>query len=222
MQRNKAGSSVGSQITVVVADDHEIVRSALRAKLESAESPEARFVLVGEAKNGLEAIACIKETQPDLVFLDISMPLASGLEIIHDLRRWSPHTKILAFTGVMASGLLANVTASGVDALFSKVTDLQLVFDKLPLILRGGRYIDPELVELIETGEQIPELTARERQILNMVVTGKSNKEIARLLHISPKTVDKHRTSFMQKLNVHSLAELMARAVKDGLIDPYF
>jgi len=213
---------VGSQITVVVADDHEIVRSALRTRLESEGPNAGDYKLVGEAKNGLEAIACIKNQQPDLIFLDISMPLASGLEIIHDLRRWSPHTKILAFTGVTASGLLANVTATGVDALFSKATDLELVFEKLPLILRGGRFIDPELVELIEAGAQIPDLTARERQVLNMVVTGKSNKEIARLLNISPKTVDKHRTSFMQKLDVHSLAELMARAVKDGLIDPYF
>ncbi len=219
---NNTELSVGSQITVVVADDHEIVRSALSARLESEGSGETSYRLVGEAKNGLEAIACIKAEQPDLVFLDISMPLASGLEIIHDLRRWSPHTKIIAFTGVTASGLLANVTATGVDALFSKATDLERVFEKLPLILRGGRFIDPELVELIEAGAQLPDLTARERQVLNMVVTGKSNKEIARLLNISPKTVDKHRTSFMQKLDVHSLAELMARAVKDGLIDPYF
>jgi DNA-binding NarL/FixJ family response regulator len=154
------------------------------------------------------------------LFLDISMPMASGVEIIHDVRRWNPHTRILVFTGITSPGLIASAVEAGVDALFAKGSPTRDIIDTLPLILRGGRHIAPELVELIERGRQAATLTDRERQILNMVVTGKTNKEMAQLLFISPKTVDKHRTSLMNKLDVHSVAQLMARALKDGLIDP--
>ncbi len=207
--------------TVVVVDDHDIIRDALTERLKSSdEAAGTEYQLVGTAENGLEAIAAVKAHKPDLLILDISMPFASGTEIIHDLRRWSPETRIAVFTGVSSPGLLASVAASGVDGLFSKGVSTSQLFEKLPLILLGKRYIAPEFLSLIERGEKAATLTDRECQILNMIVAGKSNKEMAAVLNISPKTVDKHRTSLMAKLDVHSVAELMARALKDGLIDP--
>ena len=95
-----------------------------------------------------------------------------------------------------------------------------MIVENLKLILNGGHYIAPELVDAIDQGHQSTHLTARERQTLNMIVSGKTNKEIGGLLNISPKTVDKHRTSWMRKLDVHSMAELLARALQDGLIGP--
>jgi len=206
---------------VVIADDHEIIRDAIRSLLVQAEAQLlGRFEVCACAQDGLATIAEVKRHRPELLFLDISMPLASGTEIIHDLRRWSPDTRIVVFTGITSPSLVASTVEAGVDGLFSKGNAASAMIDKLPLILRGGRHIAPEFRTLIEAGRQAALLTDRERQILNMVVAGKTNKEMAQVLNISPKTVDKHRTSLMTKLDVHSAAQLMARALKDGLIDP--
>ena len=208
-------------LRVVIADDHAIIQDAIRTLLAQAEARLlARFEICASALDGLSAIAEVKRHRPDLLFLDISMPLASGAEIIHDIRRWSPDTRIVVFTGITSPGLVASIVEAGVDGLFSKGSPTAAMIDKLPVILRGGRHIAPEFKTMIEAGWQAAALTDRERQILNMVVAGKTNKEIAQQLNISPKTVDKHRTSLMTKLDVHSAAQLMARALKDGLIDP--
>jgi DNA-binding NarL/FixJ family response regulator len=206
-------------ITVVVADDHEIVRSALKQQLRDQSADTGyQYEVIAEAANGIEAIASVKRHKPELLFLDISMPLASGAEIILDIRRWSDETRIIVFTGVTSSGVLANIVELGLHGLFSKGDDLSLVFNKLPLILNGGRFIAPVFLQAIESQSAVDNLTERERQVLTMVVSGKSNKEIAQLLNISAKTVDKHRSSFMAKLKVHSLAQLLALAVEEGLI----
>ncbi len=206
---------------VVIADDHEIVRAGIRRTLAGAPASHGlEFELLAEAGNGLEALKLVKVHRPDLLFLDIAMPLASGSEILTDIKRWSPATLVVVFTGVLAPGVLATVVESGADAVFSKTAAPDVMLDNLKLILNGGHYIAPELVEAIDRGRQSARLTARERQTLNMVISGKTNKEIGALLNISPKTVDKHRTSLMRKLNVHSMAELLARALQDGLIGP--
>ncbi|TVO58844.1 LuxR C-terminal-related transcriptional regulator [Denitromonas halophila] len=210
-----------SAVRVVVADDHAIIQDAVRSLLVQAGAQLLmRFEICAIAPDGLAAIAQVKAHRPDLLFLDISMPLASGAEIIHDIRRWSPATRIVVFTGITSPGLVASTVEAGVDGLFSKGGATTAMIDKLPLILRGGRFIAPEFEAMIAAGRQAATLTDRERQILNMVVAGKTNKEMAQMLNISPKTVDKHRSSLMTKLDVHSAAQLMMRALKDGLIDP--
>lgn len=207
--------------TVVIADDHDIVRKAVADVLLSESGAAGRtFEIVAQAVNGLDAIAKVKAHTPDLLFLDISMPHANGLEIINDVRRWSPDTCIVVLTGITAGGLLAHVVQAGVQGLFSKASPAADIVEQLDLILDGGHYVDPGLVALIEQSNGAASLTDRERQTLNMIVAGKSNKEIARQLNISIKTVEKHRGSLMSKLAVRSVAELMARALKDGLIDP--
>jgi DNA-binding NarL/FixJ family response regulator len=210
--------------TVVIADDHSIIRDAIYDLLSVATVPRAgdspgNFEIVGTAENGLEAIAAVKAKRPGLLFLDVSMPLAGGAEIIHDVRRWSPDTRIVIFTGVTSPSVLAGILEAGADAIFSKLSPARDMLAKLPLILMGERYVAPELTDIIRKGQQGETLTGRERQVLNMIVMGKSNKEIAQELNISPKTVEKHRGSVMLKLEVHSVAQLMARALKDGLID---
>jgi len=210
-----------SPIKVVIADDHEIARSAIDGVLQEVErSSDNKYRVCATATNGVEAIAQVKAHKPDLLFLDVSMPVANGVEVLHDIRRWSPGSKVVVFTGVTSAGLIANIIEAGVDGLFSKGGATQLICDKLPLIVQGARFIAPEFLDIIARGENLAKITSRERQVLNMVVAGKTNKEIAQLLNISPKTVDKHRTSLMAKLGVHSVAQLMARSLKDGLIDP--
>ncbi|MEM7097818.1 MAG: response regulator transcription factor [Pseudomonadota bacterium] len=208
------------EYSVVIADDHQIVRDGLVDMLAAAQAQlDLTFIVKAQATNGLETLACVRQHRPDLLFLDISMPLASGAEIMTDIKRWSPDSKVLVFTGIVAPGLLASMVENGVQAIFSKSDSTTQVLDALPIVLNGGHHIANSLLNVIEQGQRSQALTDRERQTLNMIVSGKSNKEMARILNISAKTIEKHRTSLMQKLEVHSVAELMALALRDGLID---
>ena len=127
---------------------------------------------------------------------------------------------ICVLAGASAVGLVSSLVDSGVDGLFSKADDNSELYQRLPGILSGQRYIAKTFVETLDEAPKPELLTARERQILNMILSGQSNKEIANALGISAKTVDKHRTSMMQKIDVHSVPQLMAFALREGLIDP--
>jgi DNA-binding NarL/FixJ family response regulator len=176
---------------------------------------------VAEASNGLEAIQTVKSERPDLLLLDISMPQTSGAEVLADIRRWSPDTRVVVLTAVTSVGLLSSIVESGIDGLFSKASDNTELLEKLPIIMHGGRHIEGKLVDLIRDTAPTADLTQRERQSLNMIVAGKTNAEIADMMGISPKTAEKHRTSLMQKLGVHSIVELMSTALKEGLLEEH-
>ncbi|MGE3248212.1 MAG: response regulator transcription factor [Beijerinckiaceae bacterium] len=218
---NTAPSGGSSRYNAVIADDHQIVRAGLRAALEMPGLVEPEGIeVMAEAGDGPAAIAAIRRCRPHLLLLDVSMPGAGGVEVVVETRRWSPETKIAVFTGVTAPGIVGSLVGSGIDGLFSKAAPNEYMYQKLPLILRGGKAIAPMFLDILEREPRQDNLTDRERQTLNCIVRGQSNKEIAETLGISIKTVDKHRTSLMQKLRVNSVAQLLARAVKDGLIDP--
>lgn len=175
--------------------------------------------IVAEAENGLEAISLVRQHRPGVLTLDIAMPYAQGIEIYGEVRRWSPDTRIIVFTGLTAIGLLSELVAAGVDGLFMKRGDPAHFADGLKLILRGAKVISPDVLALLEDRETSVELTARERQILSLIATGCSNKEIATRLGLSLKTVDNHRTNLMRKLDAHSVAELLSYALREGLLD---
>ncbi len=205
----------------IVADDHAIVRSGLKGALQTPGLVEAQGIeVVAEAADGLAAIAAVRKHQPDLLMLDVQMPLAGGVEVLVEVRRWSPETKIVVLTGVTAAGLIRSLVDSGVDGLFSKGDDNTELYQRLPGILRGQRHIATSFLQALEDSSETAQLTGRERQILNLILAGQSNKEIAETLGISAKTVDKHRTSMMQKTGVHSVPQLMAYALREKLIDP--
>lgn len=205
----------------VIADDHAIVRAGLRDALEKPGLIEPEGIhVVSEAENGIVAIAEVRKHKPDLLLLDVSMPLAGGMEVLVESRRWSPDTKVVVLTGISAIGLVSDLIESGVDGLFSKMSSNEDLYERLPGILRGQRHISAPFLKMLDETPKPALLTARERQTLNMIISGQSNKEIALGLGISIKTVDKHRSSLMQKLNVHSVPQLMAHALKEGMIDP--
>ncbi|MBS8262558.1 DNA-binding response regulator [Roseibium polysiphoniae] len=205
----------------IIADDHAIVRAGLKDALEKSGLIEPDGIkVVAEAGDGLTAIAEIRKHRPHLLLLDVSMPMAGGVEVLVEARRWSRETKVVVLTGVSAVGLVSDLIEAGVDGLFSKASDNTEFYQKLPGILRGQRHISEHFLSILEETPKLPVLTDRERQTLNMILAGRSNKEIAEGLGISVKTVDKHRTSLMQKLNVRSVPQLMARALKEGMIDP--
>ena len=205
----------------VVADDHAIVRSGLRAALESPGLVEpAGIKVVAEAADGLSAIAAIRQHRPSLLLLDVQMPLAGGLEVLIEARRWSPETRVVVLSGVTSPGKIGELVSCGVDGLFSKGEDNDELLGALPGILRGRRHVSKVFRRMLEEAPEVPDLSERERQVLNLVVAGRSNKEIAQILGISVKTVDRHRTNLMQKLDVHSVAQLIAYALREGLIAP--
>lgn len=206
--------------TAVIADDHFVVREALRGALEKPGLIVADGVqVVAEAATGREALAEIKKHRPTLMTLDVSMPDIGGHEVVHDLKRWSPETKIVVFTGIKATGLIAGLIDGPIDGLFSKSGASQSMYEKLPSILKGGRHIDDAFKVLLEDQPALPRFTPREHQVLNLLVSGHANKEIAELLGISIKTVEKHRGSVMAKLDVRSIAQLVAQALKYDLIE---
>lgn len=200
---------------VVIADDHALVRSGLKGILEGLDNVE----VVGEAENGLEAIALAKDLQPDLMLLDSGMPLSRGMEAYGEVRRWSPDTRIAVVTGFNAAGTLADWIAAGVEGLFLKSCSPDEMAHGFRLILNGEGYVAKEVLARLERDSDVKTLSQRERQILHLIAEGCSNAAIAERLAISAKTVDNHRTRMMAKLGVHSIAQLLSYALKEGLLD---
>ncbi len=201
----------------MIADDHAVVRNGLKAVVQGIEGFAVRTV--GEAENGVEAISITKTLRPDLLLLDAGMPLSRGMEVFGEVRRWSPDTKVAVVTGFTSARSLSDWISAGVDGVFIKsCTPEEMVFG-FGLMLRGERYVCKEAVKILEREEDNSALTLRERQVLHLIAEGCSNAAIAERLSISAKTVDNHRTRMMAKLNVHSIAQLIAYALKEGLLD---
>jgi DNA-binding NarL/FixJ family response regulator len=206
---------VDTHCRILIADDHAIVRDALRQIAEAIDGVE----IVGEAEDGIAAIALAKRLKPDLLILDVAMPHAGGLAVIGEVRRWSPATRVAVLTGIARRVTLAQLRASGAVGLLLKSCAPQELDRGLRRIVAGEEYIAESVQALLSENAPGVELTMRERQILTLAAQGKSNTEIAALLNISPKTADNHRTNLMRKLDVHSAAGLTAVALREGLLD---
>ncbi len=202
-------------IPVVVADDHAIVRQGVKSILRL--HPEIE--VVGEAANGVELVTLIKRHTPSLVFADIAMPYASGLEAVDEIRRWSPASRIVILTGLTSRALIAQAHAAPVDGIFLKSDPPEEIFNAIPEIIDGHRIYSASIWKILNETTLVDKLTARERQVLLGVAQGETNARIAERLGLSANTVDKHRTNMMRKLDVHSAAELLALAIRDGLLD---
>ncbi|WP_186766273.1 response regulator [Phaeobacter marinintestinus] len=205
----------GKSWTAVIADDHAILRNSIRGILEGHDG----LSVVAEASDGLTAISLARQHMPDLLTLDIAMPYAQGVDVFHEVRRWAPDTRIVIFTGLSSVGLMSELVAAGVDGLFSKSGDPEALAQAIPVILHGGKVVAPEVRAMLEDAPPAQGLTAREAQILTLIAAGKANREIAEHLGVSAKTVDNHRTNLMRKLGVHSVAELLSYALREGYLE---
>lgn len=204
-----------SPVKVVIADDHGIVRQGVRTILNQA-LDDAQ---IHEAQNGLEAVAAVKMHQPDLLVLDAAMPMARGIEVLADARRWSPETRIVLLTGFTASGILAEWLDADVEGMLLKSCQPEEMEKAFLTVLSGGKYMSDDVKALLLDIQDATPLSHREREVLSLVVTGRQNEDIAERLSISKRTVEKHRASLMAKLNVKTVAELMAEAYKRGLLE---
>jgi len=212
-----------TSVKVLLVEDHAILRAGLRAIL----AEENGFAVVGEAADGREGIRCAASLQPDLALMDISMPNMNGTEAIRQIKQRSPATKILILTIHKSEGYVHTSMAAGADGYALKDDTKEQLLSAIGQVIRGGTYLSPAVSGLLLgaylRGEpNLPSwerLTSRERQILKLIATGLKTREIAESLSVSTKTVEKHRTNLMRKLDLHSISALTTYAIKNGLLD---
>jgi len=215
---------MNSEHKIVVVDDHTIFRSGVRLLI----SAEPGFVVAGEASDGLAAIECVKETQPQVVLLDLTMPKMNGFEVIAEIKRQFPNTKVVVLTVHETEDYILTALKSGADGYVLKDDTREDLISAIKSVLRGKQYLSPGIAKkmingyLIAKEDQVQSswqiLTRREREILKLVAEGYKNRQIADQLCISPKTVEKHRSNFMEKLDLHNISEITRYAVDKGLI----
>ena len=201
--------------SVIVADDHALVRQGVKGAIEAGED----FEVAAEAADGIQAIIQVKKHRPDLLVLDIAMPHSNGIEVIDEVHRWSPETKILVLTGLTTGGVLRQARQAGADGVFLKSDDIDALLGAARDIMAGWEVFSPRVREALDRPALGADLTPRERQVLQALARGDTIALIADRLGISANTADKHRTSIMRKLGVHSAGELMALAHREGLLE---
>ncbi len=211
------------KLRILLADDHVILREGLKALLEQ----DPKLTVAGEAGNGAEAVRLAAELEPDLVIMDLNMPVMSGVEATREIVRNHPHIKVLALSMENDRTFVVEVLKAGASGYLLKETAFAELLDAVQTVGRGETFLPKKITTLLvrEYLQCIPEdatpvyekLSSREREILQLLANGKSTKEIAHQLDVSVKTVDNQRYGIMQKLQLFSVAELTKFAVRHGL-----
>lgn len=217
--------STTAPIRVLIVDDHAVLRQALRFLLESQPGVE----VVGDAKNGREAIEMAERLQPDVVLMDAVMPGLNGIEATRQIRRRLPRTKVLVLTGYMEDEQIAGALKAGASGYIVKKSDLDELLLGIRAVHRGNPYFsssigDGDVADYLwqmrsnegKVGYDL--LTSREREVLQLIAEGYSNQKIADELVISVKTVEAHRAHIMTKLHARNRTDLIRYALRKGLV----
>jgi len=207
-------NATGRKLRVLLAEDHALLRQSLKAYLET----QGDCVVVGEAQDGREAMRLYGEHRPDVVLMDLSMPGLDGMVAVRSIRRDFPDARIIALTAHRAEEYLHAALDSGVDGYVVKAASAEDLLSAIRAVCRGEAYVSPEVSATLINGylrgsrapkpTPLEQLTAREKHILEMVIGGMKNKEIAEKLFLSTRTVEKHRANFMKKLGLHNLHQV--------------
>jgi DNA-binding NarL/FixJ family response regulator len=217
---------MGSDKTkVVIVEDHRLFREGLKSLL----ADKANFEIVGEAGDGLEALKCVRRLNPNLVLLDISMPKMNGISVMREIKSQFSDIKILALTIHESDHYVLEAFEAGADGYCLKDAGRNELMMAIDSVLQGKRYISPSISDNVLEGYLTGRkklksqttwdtITPREKEVLKLLGEGYQNKEISDLLHISVKTVEKHRANIMNKLNLHNAAALTAYAIEHGLV----
>ena len=214
---------------IVIVEDHTLLRAGLRALLMQDPALE----IVGESDNGRDAVRCIAQFDPELVLMDLSMPGMNGIEAISDIKRRHPNTRILVLTAHKTEEYIHESLRAGADGYLLKDATHDELRIAIHTVLKGKTYISPDVASkvingFLNTGKATGNamgnsaspwetLTHREREVLKMVAEGNSNKVIADYLCLSVKTVEKHRSNLMKKLDLHNASSLTTYAIEKGL-----
>jgi two-component system response regulator NreC len=209
------------RIRILLADDHAVVRQGFKMIL----SAQTDMEIVGEAGNGREAVELADSLKPDIVVMDVAMPELNGIEATRRLSTSSPHTRVVALSMHKDNVYVREILRAGARGYLLKDSVAADVVAAIRAVARGESYLSPAVSNAVlddyrkHVTNPIDLLSSREREVLQMLAEGKTNKEIAVVLNLSVYTVDAHRGRIMEKLNVHSINELVRFAVRNGLID---
>jgi len=207
---------------IYVIEDQTILRELVCRLVEGMPSCE----LIGDAGDGLEGLNACIELEPDLVIVDIMVPSLNGLEIIRQLRRQLPRIKILIFSGYSSRERVQAAMKSGVNGIVHKNASIDELETGIKRVLGGESFMSSQILEILrdlmlnpQVTDSLEKLTARERELLQLIAEGNTTKEIASRLGIGVKTADTHRTNVMNKLNIHDIAGLTRFAIQKGLLE---
>src|SRR5215467_1442201 len=209
------------RIRIMLADDHAVVRQGFKMILAAQSDME----IVGEAGNGRDAVELAAHLRPDVVVMDVAMPELNGIEATRRLGGSTPHTRVLALSMHKDSVYVREILRAGARGYLLKDSVAADLVSAVRAVASGEGYISPAVSNAVlddyrrHVTNPIDLLTSREREVLQMLAEGKTNKEIAAILNLSVYTVDAHRGRIMEKLNLHSINELVRFAVRNGLID---
>lgn len=209
-----------SKPTCVIADDHRMFRQAIRSLLE-----DEGFDVLGEAEDGHEAVKLVSQLSPQLALLDYGMPKLNGSFAAEEIQKRSPDTQVVLLTMYDDESFALEAIKSGVRGYVLKQQAAQELVAALRQVLSGSIYLSPAISEpvvkaLVSKKEQPNDLlTAREKQVLQLIAEGNTTKDIAAMLHLSVKTAESHRSNIMNRLDVHNVASLVRYAIRQGMIE---
>jgi DNA-binding NarL/FixJ family response regulator len=214
------GGTKMERIRILLADDHSIVSAGLRKMLES------HYEIVGCVENGIELVRVAKELRPNVVILDIAMPLLNGLDAARLLKKLLPQVKLIFLTMNSDSDIAAEALRVGASAYLLKTSKAPELLQAVHDVLRGVSYVTPQIRDAMEqtfirdprAQHRPKQLTGRQREVLQMLAEGRPMKEIAYLLHISHRTVRFHKSGIMEELSITTNSELVQYAIKHGII----
>ncbi|WP_447976941.1 response regulator [Candidatus Nitrospira bockiana] len=219
------------KVRVLLADDHSLMLAGLQRLLESEAAGECRCEVVGTIEDGRALVDAAQRLRPDIILLDISMPLLNGLDAAHQIRKLVPESKLIFVTMHASPSYATEAFKAGASGYLLKRSAAAELTQAIQAVLKGQHYITPLITkDVLESILQPPErprlrptlasLTPRQREVLQLVAEGKGTKDIARLLSISIKTVEFHKARIMDLLDLHSTAELIKYAIAEGLVSP--
>ena len=204
-------------ISLVLIDDHAALREALREALER----EDRFRIVGEAGDAMTALKVVKETKPDVVVLDISLPDMGGDQIARMLKRQIPEVRIIAFSMYLAGSRITDIIKSGAMGYVSKTSTKKELIEGIEAVAAGRTFFCKEssrvMMQRLAEESGVSQLSVREREVLRLIAQGKRAHAVADQLHISASTVEVHRRNIMRKLGLHNSVELARYAIREGI-----
>lgn len=221
---------MATRIKVLLADDHIVVREGLRYLLEGTGEIE----VIGEASNGLQVVDKSRQLLPDVIVMDLTMPKLNGLEATRRIlqEEYETHPKILILSAHCNDIFIEQLVSMGVHGYLIKQTSVDIIFKAIKDVYQGKNFYAPAIGKRIKQFGHSNEknfvrphphtqMTTREREVLQLIAEGESNKEIASDLYISIKTVEKHRQSIMKKLDIHDVSGLTRYAISTGIIDTF-